>query len=111
MRHDTRDIYPPMDFESPAVEALRKYGRIETDYGIRKLSDGLGDSPQDRAVLYKLLSHPQAGLIRQAFGLHAEVGMTVEPIGEDTPVPLLDMWPWVGVFPPSASEGLPVHTL
>ena len=101
MRHDTRDIYPPMDFESPAVEALRKYGRIETDYGIRKLSDGLGDSPQDRAVLYKLLSHPQAGLIRQVFGLHAEVGMTVEPIGEDTPVPLLDMWPGLESFLPA----------
>lgn len=93
MQHDTRrDIYPPMHFQSPAVAELREHGRIETDDGIRKLSDGLGDPPQDRAVLYKLLSHPKADSIRRVFGL-AEIDTPVEPVGEDTPVPLLDMWP------------------
>ena len=93
MHHDTRrDIYPPMHFQSPAVAELQEYGRIETDDGIRKLSDGLGDPPQDKAVLYKLLSHPKADLIRRVFEL-AEIDTPVEPVSEDTPVPLLDMWP------------------
>ena len=93
MRHDTQSVYPTMDFDSPAVEALRQHGRIETDDGIRKLSDGLGDLPQDRGVLYKLLSHPRSDRIRDAFELPTEADMPVEPLGEYEPAPLLDEWP------------------
>ena len=105
MCHETRDIYPPMDFESPAVEALRRYGRIRTDDRIRPLSDGFGDPPEDAAVLRKLLSHPQSELICEVFGL-AVVEVPVEPIGEDTPVPLLDMWPGLDAFLSAQQEDL-----
>ena len=63
---------PELDFDSPALKMLRKHGRIRTEDGIHKLSDGLGDSPLDPAVREKLLSHPQADLIRKAFGIDAE---------------------------------------
>ena len=94
MRHDTRgDYYPSLSVESPALEVLRFHGRVVTDDGIRPLSDGLGESPQDPAVLHKLLAHPQAHLIRQAFGLPDDEDIPVEPLGEDAPMPLLDVWP------------------
>ena len=93
MRHDTQDIYPPMDFDSPALEALRQYGRVETDDGIRDLSDGLGNPPRDPAVLRKLLSHPQYELIYGAFGIEIEDDTRFDPIGEDDPVLLIDVWP------------------
>ncbi len=94
MRHDTQDIYPVLYCESPAIETLRQHGRIETTHGIRPLSDGLGDPPQDPAVLRTLLSHPQANLIRETFALNPDViDLDVEPIGEDDPIPLVDVWP------------------
>ncbi len=94
MRHDTRrDIYGTMDFDSPAIEALREHGRIRTADGIHRLSDGIGDPPESWAVLHKLLSHPQANSIRRVFGISAEIDTPVEPIGEDDPIPLVDMWP------------------
>ena len=92
MRHDTQDIYPSMSFDSPAVEALRRYGRIGTDHGTHELSDGLGDEPKDPSVLRTLLSHPQVDLIRRVFDL-AEIDAPVDPVGEDAPIPLLDLWP------------------
>ena len=92
MCHDTQDIYPSMPFDSPAVEALRRYGRIETDHGTHEISDGLGDEPNDPSVLRTLLSHPQAELIRSVFDL-AEIDAPADPVGEDAPIPLLDMWP------------------
>ena len=90
MRHDTRDIYGSVAFDSPAVYYLRDYGCIEVDDKFHKLSDGLGDQPKNPAVLRKLLSHPKAALIRSAFGIRADY---VEPFGEDEPVPLTDVWP------------------
>ncbi len=102
MRHDTQDIYPPMDFESPAIEVLRQHGRIDTDEGICKLSDGLGDAPKNPAVLRKLLSHPKAASIRQVFELQDETDLPPEPTGADDPAPLLDIWP--GLKPHLSSE-------
>ena len=93
MRHKTRDIYPPMKFDSPALGVLRQYGRIRTDEGIGFLSEGLEDPPENRTVLRKLLSHPKSDSIRRAFGLRVELDALVEPIGEDDPIPLLDVWP------------------
>lgn len=70
MRHVTRrEVYPNVDFTSPAVEVLRERGRIKTEDGIHKLSEGLGVSPQNFAVLSKLLSHPKAESICKAFGI------------------------------------------
>ena len=94
MRHDTRrDYYGAMDFDSPAIEALREHGRIRTTDGIHKLSDGLGDPPQNPTVLRQLLRHPRASLIREAFGIEVELDTPVETFGEDDPIPLLDAWP------------------
>ena len=105
MRHDTQDIYPPLQFESPALETLREYGRVSTDDGIGKLSDGLGPHPQNVAVLNALLSHPQSASIRRAFGLELEtIDSPLEPIGEDTPILLADVWPGLEAY-------LPAHQL
>lgn len=90
MRHDTRDIYGSVEFDSPAVHYLRDYGCIEVDGEFHKLADGLGDPPKNSAVLRKLLSHPQVASIRGAFGIRTDY---VEPFGEDEPVPLTDIWP------------------
>ena len=86
MRHDTQTIYPPMTFESPALEILRKHGCIRIDDEIHNLSDGLGDPPKNAAVRKKLLSHPQAHLIRKAFGIRAEESET----DDDYPIPTDD---------------------
>ena len=107
MRHSTQDIYPPIDFESPAIEALRQHGRIETEEGIYPLSDGLGDPPQNRAVLYKLLSHSQAASIRRAFGLNFETTHTrLEPTGDNTPILLADVWPGLEPYLPAHQSNL-----
>ena len=92
MRHDTQN-YPEVPFKSPAVEVLREHGRAKTPNGIRKLSAGLGVEPEDPDVLTHLLRHPNTGLIRRAFGLEAQSDATVETIGEDDPIPLIDIWP------------------
>ena len=98
MRHDTQHgIYPPMDFESPALEALRRHGRIETEDGVHRLSDGLAAPPKNRSVLDKLLTHPKSALIRQAFGLQ-EADLPPEPIGADEATPLIDGWPGLGSY-------------
>ena len=93
MQHDTQTIYPQLSFASPALKMLHAYGRIQTDDGIHKLSDGLGDPPQNQAVLHKLLSHPRADLIREAFGIQAEIGTYVEPIGAEDPILIIEAWP------------------
>ena len=95
MRHDTQDKYGTMDFDSPAIEALREHGRIKTDDGaFHKLSDGLGDQPANSAVLYKLLAHPKAASIRTAFGISAEIDLPIEPVGADSDsTQLIDVWP------------------
>ncbi len=93
MRHDTQQFYGTLDFQSPAVETLRQHGRIRVAEGILNLSDGIGDPPQSRAVRDQLLSHPQGAAIRRVFGIVGEVDQSITPIGEDSPVPLIDVWP------------------
>ena len=90
MRHDTQDIYGSVAFHSPTVHYLRDYGCIEVDGKFHRISDGLGHPPKSSAVLRKLLSHPKAASIRNAFGIRADY---VESFGEDEPVPLADAWP------------------
>ena len=101
MRHDTQN-YPEVPFKSPAVEVLREHGRVKTPNGVRKLSAGLGAEPEDSDVLTGLLRHPNTLLIRGAFGLEGQSDATLEPIGEDDPIPLVDIWP--GVKPYLASD-------
>ena len=101
MRHDTREIYPPLNFLSPALWALRTHGRIQMDNGIYPLSDSFGDPPKNRAVWRKLLSHPQSDSIRRAFRLTVETNARLEPIGEDDPIPLTDAWPGLEAYLPA----------
>ena len=97
MRHDTRrDFYPPMNFKSPALEAVREHGRIKTDGGVFPLSEGFGKPPQNTSVWERLLAHTRADQIREAFDLADPPEIPPEPIGEDSPVPLVDEWPGVG---------------
>ena len=94
MRHDTqRDVYPSMKFDSPALEALREHGRIKTDEGVFPLFEGLGNPPQNRSVWRRLLDHHRADQIREAFDLADPSEIPAEPVGEDSPVPLVDEWP------------------
>ena len=94
MRHSTQPKYGSMHFESPTVMALRQLGCVETDSGVHKLSDGIGDPPESGAVRSRLLSHPQAQMICEAFGVSPGIANSdLEPIGEDDPVPLVDAWP------------------
>ena len=98
MRHTSRDIYPRMDFESPAIQVLRQHGRLETGNGISPLSDGLGSPPKRLDVLFKLISHPKAAWIREVFELQTESDSPTEPIGSDVPVPLVDVWPGLRTY-------------
>ena len=96
MRHDSlqrRSVYGTLSFPSPAIRALREHGRIKTDEGVHPLSHGIGNPPQNREVWFKLLTHRQADRIREAFGLADPQELPVDPIGEDSPVPLVDEWP------------------
>ena len=103
MAHDTQPIYPPMDFPSPAVGELLRNGRIRTSGGIRNLLEGIGNPPQSFRVRNQLLLHPLASLICDVFGLESSVTLSnVEPVGEDTPIPVVDVWP--GLAPHLSKE-------
>ena len=94
MRHKTLgNKYRSMPFPSPAVDVLREHGVIETDDGFHPLREALGDSP-NRYVLRKLLSHPNAERIRDAFGLTIDPADLLEPVGtDDAPIALIDAYP------------------
>ena len=84
--------YGTQEFQSPAIEALLEYGRIQTERGISNLWEGLSPNP-DSLVVKKLLRHRNADQIVKAFDLCVEAQVSVEAVGEDEPVPLIDMWP------------------
>ena len=93
MRHRTRrDVYPTMNFDSPAVIELRERGLIRVGDGFRPFHEALGESPTSRAALRKLLSHPKADMIRAAFKLTAAANDMLEPVGMDEPIALIDAW-------------------
>ena len=100
MRHSTRpEAYSPLQCDSLTVHMLRKHGRIRTPNGsIVPFKDALGQPPNNPEALIVLLAHQQANLIRKTFDL-AEP--TPEFIGEEDPVPLIDLWPGLyGFLPP-----------
>ena len=90
MRHDTQRIYPELPCPNPATTMLAEHGRIRCAGEIVPLADALGPRPANPAALGVLLSHPMANRIREDFDL-AEPA--VEPVGEEDPVPLTDVWP------------------
>ena len=96
MRHDTQHIYPPLECPSPAIEWLKKYGRIHTPDGVVAFRSSLGKSPNNLVALRTLLDHTMAEKIKQAFDLAEltpEIIGEIEVFGEADPIPLLDMWP------------------
>ena len=97
MRHDTQDVYPEMQCESPAIWMLRRFGRIRTSDGIVPFADALGSNPKNQAAWHALLAHPKADKIKKAFDL-AEP--TPEFIGEEDPLPLADAWPGLKAYLP-----------
>lgn len=90
MRHDTQRIYPELPCPNPATAVLAEHGRIRCAGEIVPMADALGPRPANPAALSVLLSHPMANRIREDFDL-AEPA--VEPVGEEDPVPLTDVWP------------------
>ena len=101
MRHDTRpDAYPYLPCESLTVHMLHKNGRIRiADGSIVPFEDALGQPPNNPVALLTLLKHPRADSIKKAFDL---ADPTPEFIGEEDPVPLIDVWPGL-------NDHLPLH--
>ena len=100
MQHETLpDRYPRTPFKSPALAMLRTYGRIRTPTGIVPLSKALGQQPESQAAWRVLMMHPKVARIREAFDL---ADPTPEFIGEESPVPLSDVWPGL-------KDDLPAH--
>ena len=94
MHHSTQTEYPDVQFRSLVIELLCEYGRVRTSTGIRGLSDGLGESPENREVQRWLLAHPTTRRIRRAFpNLSAVSAVSVQPVGDDEPTPITDEWP------------------
>ena len=97
MRHNTQGhVYPDLVCRSPAVEMLKKHGRIRIRDGVVPFSVVLGGQPENLAVLRTLLEHPKAEKIKEAFDLADLTSDSFgEPdvTGEEEPVPLLDEWP------------------
>ena len=91
MRHKTRgDDYPIVSYDSPAIDLLRRHGRIRAQDVIVPFADALGPQPKISAALHTLLEHPNAERIRETFNLSEPIP---EFIGEEDPIPLLDSWP------------------
>ena len=92
MHHTTQSEYPDVPFRSLVIELLKEHGRVRTSTGICSLSDGLGESPENREVQRWLLAHPRTRRIRTAFPELSPVN-TVKPVGDDEPTPITDEWP------------------
>lgn len=107
MGHDTQqELYPPKDFESPALWMLRKHGLVMTEDGSFPLTDGIGNPPKNEKVLEGLLKHPNSEKLRQTFGIPRETSSWFEVSGEDGPVPLSDVWPGLRHYIPLEKRNL-----
>ena len=94
MRHETQG-YPPLSCPNPAIDALRRHGRIRCAGRTAPIREALGANPANPAALRVLLSHPMADRIKEAFELSEPVW---EPVGEEDPVPVVDAWPGLARF-------------
>ena len=96
MHHNTRRAsYPELSVPNPAITFLKKYGRIRCGSDIIPMNAAFGTPPANRAALRTLLSHPMAERIKEAFDISEPV---LEPVGEEDPVPLTDMWPGLAPY-------------
>ena len=85
-----RKAYPKMPCVSLTTHSLKEYGRVRIPGGVVPLADALGQYPKSPEALRALLSHQKADKIREVFDV-AEP--TPEILGEDDPIPLVDVWP------------------
>ena len=97
--HSTQERYPSREYWSPAVDHLKRLGRIKLYFGIAKLSDGLGRHPKVPEVRRWLLSHPKSALIRRAFDIR--ISSSVIPEGPSPSLPLVDEWPGLREYMPA----------
>lgn len=95
MRHETQLIYPELRCPTPAIVWLREHGRVQCGGEFVPLADALGPRPANPAALQALLSHPMADRIQEAFDLEEPA---VEPVDEEDPVPLTDVWPGLTLY-------------
>ncbi len=94
----TRQKYPKVKYESPAVDAVRRYGLIRITGGrVVPFAHALGRQPESPEALYVLLKHPNADKIKIAFDLSDP---DPEFVGERDPVPLVDKWPGLASYLP-----------
>lgn len=89
MQHKTQP-YPRVKFESLTIHAIRKYGLIACDGGYATMRDLRTSPRKHESALRKLMAHPKAEQIRQAFGLEFPEPEAVG--GKDVGV-LVDVWP------------------
>ena len=97
MKHDTRDIYPPLWCGPPPIYMLRRYGRVRTSDGIVPFADALGWRPKSLAALNALLAHPKADRIKEAFDL---ADPTPEFTAKEDPIYLTGIWPGLKKYLP-----------
>ena len=90
MRHETQEIYEPLECDNLALATLREYGRIHCGAEYVPLADALRDAPANAAAVMALLSLPNAKHIKDAFDL---LDPSVEPIDAEDSIPLMDVWP------------------
>ncbi len=93
-----KQAYPKMPCDSLTIYMLRKHGRIRTSEGIVPFKDALGQQPKNTAALHVLLAHTKADRIKETIAL-AE--LIPEFIGEEDPLPLVDVWPGLEEYLPS----------
>ena len=91
MRHQTRPrVYPPIEFESLTIHAIREHGMIACDGDFATLRD-LRMFPQKyESALRKLMTHRKAEQIRQAFDLEYP---KPEAVGGKEVGALVEVWP------------------
>lgn len=95
MRHDTRsDYYQSLDCAQPAVEAIRKHGRIDIATGIVSFTDALGETPKSREAQRFLLDHPNIEQIKEVFDLHdAPQRQLIYAINATPAIRITEAWP------------------
>lgn len=84
--------YPINGFESPALNEIRRWGRVATTAGFAHVGSALGANPDDPEALEALYRHSNAAKIKEALDLADPAPTT---FGEQAPIPLTDMWPTV----------------